>query len=314
MAKYDTKDIRNVCFIGHGDSGKTTLADAVLFHLKASSRFGSIEDGSSVFDYDPDEKERRISIDLAMAFANFGEKMINLFDAPGYPDFAGEAVSALAACETAVICINASSGIMVNTRKMWERSEKFNVARVIMINKIDLENVNYTALIDVIRETFGRECVPIIMPIGSGGGLKGVANIVESKDSVSEELKSLSDEAMEKLMEVDDKLLEKYLEGSKVSAAELEAVLPRAIAERRLVPILCAASKNGVGVKEFVEFVSKYLPSPADVGARKGINPDKKENVSRETSPSGEGQPVGGHHSRARGTLGKPPAWPSAPR
>jgi len=129
MAKYDTKDIRNVAFVGHSDSGKTTLADAILFRGKAVGRLGSIEEGTSVFDFEPEEKERRTSIDLALASVNHLGREINLFDAPGYSDFISEAICALNAVETAVVCIDAGHGIKVNTRKVWDRASKIGVAR-----------------------------------------------------------------------------------------------------------------------------------------------------------------------------------------
>lgn len=168
MPKYETKDIRNIVLVGHNSSGKTTLADAILFKAKAVSRPGQIDDGSSVFDFEPEEKERKHTIDLAVASFNIQGREINLLDAPGYPDFVGEAICGLNAVETAVICINAADGIRVNTRKMWDLAQKAGVARFILLNKMDLDTVRFLDLIASIRETFGKECVPVVLPQGWG--------------------------------------------------------------------------------------------------------------------------------------------------
>ena len=158
-----TKDIRNIALIGHGHSGKTSLADAMLFKSKAHNRLGSMDDGSSVFDFDPEEKERKVSIDLALATMTWSGMEFTLLDAPGYSDFAGEAVSAVAAADLAVVCINASAGIMVNTRKMWQLAEKAGLPAAVMISKMDLENISYPTLLNSIREAFGAACVPVVL-------------------------------------------------------------------------------------------------------------------------------------------------------
>ncbi|MBI2901172.1 MAG: elongation factor G [Planctomycetes bacterium] len=279
MAKYQTQDIRNFVLVGHGSSGKTALADALLFKGKAVNRLGSIEDGTSVFDFEPEEKERRNSIDLACAAVNVLGRELNVLDAPGYSDFSGEAVSGLNAVETAVVCINAAAGIMVNTRKMWEQAKKVGVGRVVAINKLDQDNVHFAKLVASVRETFGRECVPVFLPAGEGPSLRGVANILEK--AAPDEYKALADEAKEKLMEIDDELLMKYLDGRTVAPEELAKALPGAIASGRVVPILCTSVKKDVGIAETLDFIAKYFPSPLGVPSRKGIGPEKGEEIVR---------------------------------
>ncbi|HVR87666.1 MAG TPA: GTP-binding protein, partial [Planctomycetota bacterium] len=161
MPKYETKDIRNIVLVGHNSSGKTTLGEAMLFKAKASARMGTVDDGSSVFDFEPEEKERKNSIDLTVASVHVQGREINILDAPGYPDFVGEAICGISAVETAVICINAADGIRVNTRKMWELAQKAGVARFILINKMDLDNVKFLDLVASIRDSFGKDCVPV---------------------------------------------------------------------------------------------------------------------------------------------------------
>lgn len=281
MPKYETKDIRNVVFVGHNASGKTTLADALLFKGKASPRLGSVDDGTSVFDFEPEERDRKVSIDLAAASVNFQGREINLLDAPGYPDFIGEAICGLHAAETAVLCVHAADGIRVNTRKMWELASGLGVARIIAINKMDSENVKFAELVGALRETFGRECVPVFLPAGSGGGLKGVVNLLVQPEAAPAEYKDLAQEAREKLMESDDALLEKYLEGKPVTAAELARALPKAIAQGKVVPIVCTSAKKDVGVAEFLEFLAQFAPSPLDVPPKKGLDPAGKAEVAR---------------------------------
>ena len=281
MARYETKDIRNIAIIGHNSSGKTTLADAMLYKGGATKRFGSIDDGTSVFDFEPEEKERHVSIDLAVAAVNHVGKEINILDAPGYADFVGEAICALNAVETAIVCINASSGIMVNTRKMWAQAAKAGVARMIAINKLDGENIKFADLVHSIRDSFGKECVPVLLPQGTGDDFKGVVNILEKPDDVPDEFKDLANEAREKIMECDDALLEKFLEGTAVSAEELAKVLPKALAEGKVVPILCAAAKKEVGATEVMDFIGRFAPSPLDVLPHKGKDPEKGEELSR---------------------------------
>jgi elongation factor G len=286
MPKYDTKDIRNVAFVGHSDSGKTTLADAILFRAKAVTRLGTIEEGTSVFDFEPEEKDRRTSIDLAVASVSHLGREINLFDAPGYSDFVAEAVCALNAVEAAVLCVNAGQGIKVNTRKMWDQSAKAGVARAIIINKLDHENADYAKVLGEIRESFGRECVPILLPVGQGAVLKGIVNLVEKPDQVPPELADAATQARESLYEIDDRMMEEYLEGKAPSAEEIFKALPKAVAEGKIVPVLAASARRDLGVGEIMDFIAKYLPSPLEGRPRKGVDPEKKSELAREPKAS----------------------------
>src|SRR3990172_6255198 len=230
MAKYDTKDIRNIAFVGHSDSGKTTLADALLFRAKAVGRVGSIEEGTSVFDFEPEEKERRTSIDLAVAFANHQGREINLLDAPGFADFVAEAICALQAAETAIVCVHAAQGLKVNTRKLWDRVVQAGIARVVCVNKMDADNADFAKVLEEVRGTFGRQCVPVLLPVGKGDSFKGVVNLLEKPDQVPAEFADLASQARESLYEIDDALMEKYLEGTTPAPEEVLRTLPRAIA------------------------------------------------------------------------------------
>jgi elongation factor G len=285
MAGYLPKDIVNIAFVGHSDSGKTTLADAILFKTKANSRFGSIDEGTSIFDFDPEEKERKVSIDLAIASCRYNNREINLLDAPGYYDFVGEAISAIRAVENIAICINASSGIMVNTRKMWDLARRSNAAKIVVITKMDLENVNYGELLDRIKETFGESCVPLILPGSLSGRFERVFNVLDASQ-IPGELEELATASRERFMELDDTILEKYLEGGRFSLSDFEKVLPSAMLEGRIIPIFCLSSKADIGVKEFLDFITRFSPTPADLPAPKGIDPEKNQELQYKADPS----------------------------
>ncbi len=286
MGKYDTKDIRNVVLVGHGDSGKTSLADALLFKARATQRLGSVDDGTSAFDFEPEERERRVSIDLAVAFCSHQGREINVLDAPGRSDFAGGAVSGLNAVETALVCIHAGTGIAVGTRKVWDRAKAAGVARVIVINRLDADNVNYPALVKSIFETFGPECIPFNVPDGASGGFQGVVSVLESPDRLPADVKDIAVKASEDLHSIDDALLEKFMSDQRATPDELAKALPRALAAGKVVPILCTSVKKEGGVAEVLEFIAKYCPSPADVPPRKGMDQEKKGELTRPASAS----------------------------
>jgi elongation factor G len=269
MGKYSTSDIRNIVFVGHGDSGKTTLADAILFKTGTVARQGRVEDGTSAFDFDAEEKERKISIDIAAGHASWKNGEVNMLDAPGYPDFVAEAVAGLWAAETAVVCINAAAGIMVNTRKIWQQCEKMSVPRVILINKMDLENIDVPELLGAIDETFGHHCIPVNLPVGSGAQFKGVTSLLSAAAAKNPEMEENRKRLMEAVVEVEDSLMEQYLEKGEISKEQFEPAFRKAIAVGKVVPILFTSVRKDVGMTEFLDFVVEYLPSPKDL-PRKG--------------------------------------------
>src|SRR6516164_8076174 len=178
MAKYRVEDIRNIALVGHGAAGKTTLADTLLFKGGAVDRRGSVEDGSSISDYDDEEKKRRFSIDCSILYLEPNGKHFHLLDTPGYPDFVGAALEALNAVETAVIVVSAPNGVEVNTRRMFHEAGKRGLARVLVINKMDADNINFPALLSAIRESFGKNCVLLDAPNGVGARFSGDVSVL----------------------------------------------------------------------------------------------------------------------------------------
>ncbi len=266
MGQYETKDIRNVAFVGHGASGKTSLVEGILFKAGATKRLGSVDDGTSISDFDPEEKERKTTIDSSILHCSWQDREINIIDTPGYPDFINGSIGALSAVETAVIVIAATSGIQVNTRKMWDIAGDAGLARVVVITKMDGENIDFPALLDSIQNTFGEECIPLMLPVGHGTDFKGVVDILNLPDEVPGEVVGDVSENREKLVEaivsVCDEQLEKYLDGQEIDAETLQGCLGTAVASGSIVPVLCCENKGSLGVEEVLGVISKSTPSP----------------------------------------------------
>src|SRR5262245_34487126 len=178
MSKYAVDDIRNVALVGHGASGKTSLADALLFAAKVVDRQGSVDDGSSVSDFDEEEKKQHFSIDSSFLHLEHKGKQVHLLACPGKPDFVGAALGELAAVETAVVVLNAGNGIEVNARKMFAEAGRRGLARMIVLNKMDGDNIRFEDLLDAIQTSFGKACVLFTAPMGVGAKFTGVVNVV----------------------------------------------------------------------------------------------------------------------------------------
>ena len=184
MPAGKTQDIRNIALVGHGGAGKTTLAEAMLHAAKVTGRFGSVDDGTSTMDFTDIEKERKHSVDPALCFMTHAGKTVNMIDTPGYPDFVGDAYTALAAVETAVVVIDATSGIGVNTRRLYRLAADQGLARVIVLTKLDGENVDVEGLTSQVREQFGPTCLALTLPVGVGAAFAGVVNVLRPPEDV----------------------------------------------------------------------------------------------------------------------------------
>ena len=175
MSKYAVDQIRNIAFCGHGSAGKTTLVDRILTTTGAISRSTSVDDGTSVCDFDEEEKHHKYTIESSVVHCEHGGKLFNLIDTPGYPDFIGQAIGAMRGVDTAAIVINASSGIEVNTRRVFAEAKKAGLGKIVVISKMDADNIDFPKLIDSIRELFGTGCVLLNVPLGHGADFRGVA-------------------------------------------------------------------------------------------------------------------------------------------
>jgi elongation factor G len=294
MAKYRVDDIRNIALVGHGAAGKTSLADALLFEAKAVDRKGSVEDGTSVSDYDEEEHKRHFSIDTSVLNLEFKGKHVNLLDTPGYPDFVGSALGALSAVETAVIVLSAGNGIEVNTRRMFAEAGRRGIARMLVINKLDADNIKFEQLLKTLGDTFGKGCVLFNAPIGIGAQFTGVVSVLNPPDKppagCAVDLAAARSKLVDAVVESDDALTEKYLVEGAVSGDELIAVIPKALAAGTVIPIFCTSAKKGIGVSELLEALAEDALSPVQGKKRTAVKGagDKAQEVDLEPSESAE--------------------------
>jgi elongation factor G len=257
-------DIRNVVLLGHGNSGKTSLTEAMLHTTGATNRLGSVDDKTSICDYYDEEKEHQHSITSAVVHTNHRGKLLNIIDTPGYPDFIGPAIKAISAAETAVIVISAAAGIETNTRKLFESAAAANMPRVFVVNKIDAENVDLPALVKAIQETFGPQCRCANLPAVDRASVIDCIENETGESPVADVAKAHTD-LMESVIEADDQLMETYLGGGEISAEKIASVFVNALKAATIVPILFTNARKEVGVTELLDFIAKYTPSPLDV-------------------------------------------------
>ncbi|MBM4049185.1 MAG: GTP-binding protein, partial [Planctomycetes bacterium] len=283
MAANESKDIRNVALIGHGQSGKTTLVEALLMKAGVISRMGAVEDGTAVADYDDEEKERKVSIDSAVVHFKWADNEINIVDTPGYPDFIGNVVSSLPAVEAALVAVSAPAGIEVNTRKVWDLAGQRGVGRLILVTKMDGENIDFDKLVASIKETFGAQCVPLFLPVGQGPGFDGVVNALSlPKDvpaGVVGDAAAGHEAIMDAIVQTDDSVMERYLEGKEIKPEELQTLLSKAVAGGQVVPILCCSARKQIGVQEVLNAIVSLVPSPDTIAPRKAVDADKNEEL-----------------------------------
>jgi len=290
---YHIADIRNVALAGHGASGKTSLADALLFAAGAIARKGSVDDGTSTLDIDDEEKRRHFTIDCHLGHLAWNGKQVHLVDSPGYPDFIGNALSALAAVENVVLAVSGPAGIEVNTRRLFQEARRLGLGRFIVITKMDAENVDYRSDLEAIRENFGAQCVPFNVPVGHGTTFSGVIDVLKEHDENPPECPLPPTEAyqmvVEQIVETDEDLMMRYLEGETIGLEELRTAAHDAIAAGKLVPVLCVCTRKDLGVKELLDLITTCGLSPADVhrfGTRGNGEADAEE---EEILPAEEG-------------------------
>jgi elongation factor G len=289
---YHIADILNVALAGHGASGKTSLADALLFAAGAINRKGSVDDGTSILDVDDEEKRRHFTIDCHLGHLAWNGKQVHLIDSPGYPDFIGGALSALAAVENVVLAVSGPAGIEVNTRRLFHEAKRLGLGRFIAITKMDAENVDYRSDLEAIRETFGSQCVPFNVPIGQGSAFKGVIDVLKEHDEDPPACPLPPTEAyqmvVEQIVESDEALMMRYLEGETIAVEELRTAAHDAIAAGKLVPVLCICTKKDLGIKDLLDLITSCGLSPADVH-RYGTRGDDEAAAEEEITPAEEG-------------------------
>lgn len=265
--KHLVENVRDIALVGHRAAGKTSLADALLYEAHAVDRMGSVDDGTSVADFDDEEHKHHFSIDTHVLHADHDGKHLNILDAPGSPDFIGAALEALSAVETAVVVVSAVNGVEMNTRRMFTEATNQGLSRAIVINKIDAEKVDLNAVVEQIRASLGKQCVLFNVPDKVGPDFSQVYCLLDPAtkvpDSCPADVDAARSQLIEAVVEADEALLEKYLSEGTVSVAELEADITRAMDAGTLVPIFCTSAKKDKGVKEVLDALAHYGLSPS---------------------------------------------------
>ena len=265
MPEYTTDDIRNVALVGHGAAGKTTLAEALLAHAGVIGAPGSVMKGTSVCDFEPQEKEHRHSLYSAVASFDHGSRHVNLVDTPGYPDFLGRALPVLAAVETAAVVVDARQGIQMVTRRMMEAAAQRGLARMVVVNKIDADEVDPESLLASLVEAFGSECLPINLPADGG---RSVVDCFFAPGDGPTDFSSVDEthtRIVDQVVEVDEALMELYLEqGEELEADKLHDAFEKALREGHLIPVCFTSAETGAGVPELAAVIEKVMPSPPE--------------------------------------------------
>ncbi|MBN2474065.1 MAG: elongation factor G [Pirellulales bacterium] len=288
MAKHKVQDLRNIAFCGHGSAGKTTLVDKLLTFTGTLKRQASVDDGTSICDFDDEEKQHQYSIEATLVHFDHAGKHFQVIDTPGYPDFIGQTIGAMRGVDTVAIVINAQAGIEVNTRRVFAEAAKAGLGRMVVINKMDSDNIDFPALLESIQEVFGKACVLLNVPLGQGADFRGVAGTLKVPDEASGALidpAEISESLLESIIEVDEDVMERYFEGTMPSDEELSRLIVRAVAEGSVIPVVCCSGKTEVGVAELLDAMA-MCALPPDVLPRSAKDAEGND-VELKTDPAG---------------------------
>ena len=275
MKNYTAKNIRNIAVVGHGGTGKTSLAEAMLFNTGAINRLGRVEDGTTTADYHPEEVKRGITVHTSAVPCEYEGTKLNILDTPGYSDFIGEVKGALRVAESALFVVCGVSGVEVQTEAVWELAG--GAAKAVFINKLDRENANFDRAVEQLHEKFGATFVPFAIPIGVAENFRGVVDILCEKaylydgkeektgsipEELSDQVRKYRDKLIEAAAEADDEYLMKYLDGLELTAEEISSGLVKGFKEAKFVPVLCGTATKNCGVKALMDFLVSYSPAP----------------------------------------------------
>ncbi|MDX1979999.1 MAG: elongation factor G [Bryobacteraceae bacterium] len=290
MKVYESTDIRNVGLIGHGHSGKTSLAAGMLYSTGATSRFTRVDEGNTITDYEDEEIARKITISTAVAALEYRKVKMNLLDTPGFNTFINDTKAALVAADAAFVLVDGVAGVEVQTEKVWEFANEFALPRAIVINKLDRERSSFERAMQSVEGAFGRSAVPIQLPWGAEKEFKGIIDLVKMKayaytpdgdgkgkeSDIPAELQAAADSAHEALVEMvaegNDALLEEFFDQGTLPVEHIQDGLRQAVRDRRLTPVLCASALHNIATDAILNFVSDYFPAPCDRGPFKASN------------------------------------------
>jgi elongation factor G len=282
MKVYDTASIRNVALVGHSGAGKTQLASAILFDADMVNRLGRVDEGTTVTDFDEEEVARKHTLSASLAYAEWNRHKINLIDTPGFGNFLSDSLAAMRVADAALVVVDAVSGVEVQTEKVWEAANDYELPRLVVLNRVDRERASLSRTLESLQAAFGRTVIPVQLPIGEEKGFRGVVDLVAmkayvyqtdgsgkfSEGAVPADMQAEVDAAREALVEMvaeaDDKLMEKFFEEGTLSQEELEAGLKSAVASCKIFPLFCTSSGLNVGIQTLLDAALAYVPSPAD--------------------------------------------------
>ncbi len=286
MKVYDTPHLRNVAFVGHGGSGKTTLVDALAFVSGSSRRHGSVTEGTTLTDYSPDEIERQHSIGLALGYAEWQDTKINMIDTPGYLDFFGEAVTGLHAADSAVVVLSGTAGVEVGTEKVWEVCDGLQLPRILFVSQMDKEHADFERVFEDVRDHLSPKVLPVEIPVGDGPDFHGIINLFSGKahmyrsgtktgeydevaipEDYQARYQQYSEQLMETVAATDDKLIERYLEGEQISREEVIRAMKAAVISGEIVPLFVGSGELTYGTRALLNKMVELLPSPDDLPA-----------------------------------------------
>jgi elongation factor G len=299
MKVYDAPNIRNIALVGHGGCGKTSLASAMLFDMGAVNRLGRVDDGTTVTDFDPDEIERKISLQTALAFGEWKKVKVNILDAPGYANFLPEARAALRVADAAIIVVDSVAGVEVQTQKVWGYAEEYALPRIVVVNRMDRERASFMRTLESLEKSFGRAAVPLAIPLGEEKGFVGLTDLLTEKaDVYSDDLsgkfqavevpaefraseKELRDKLVEMVAEGNEALMEEFFEKGTLPQEDLLKGLRQAVVGARLFPVLPVSSGRNVGVQPLLDAIVDLLPSPPERGEVAGTDPVTRKETTR---------------------------------
>ena len=274
MKSYDAEHLFNVALVSHGGAGKTSLVEAMLFRAGAISRLGSVEEGNTTSDFDPDEVKRGMSVSLALAPLEWRDSKINLLDTPGYADFFGEVVEGVHVADGVVIAVDGVSGVQVGTDQVWRAADSRELPRVVFVNKLDRENADYDRVVEQLRERYGKHVVPLTVPVGKEHGFRGVVELIgkgyheddgqgpssEIPAEAAESVERLREMLIESVCELDDDLLSQYLDGDELREEDLRRVMGAGVCAGKIVPVLAGSATRQIGIACLLDGIVNLLP------------------------------------------------------
>ena len=297
----DIDQILNIAFISHGGAGKTSLAEAVLYLAGVTNRLGSVDEATSILDFEPEEVKRQTSLSSAFHQYPWKKKIISFIDTPGDENFINDTKTCLQGVDGAVLLVDAVDGVKVGTERVWEFAEDRELARLVFVNKMDRERADFFKVVNELSEAFELKCVPVNVPIGAEHDFKGIVNLLDEKAYIYEEgtgkfnqtdvpedlietVESWREQLIENIAETDDDLLEKYLDAGELSPEEINRGLINGVKSGSLAPVCCGTGTKMIGVSHLLDLINNVLPSPAERGGMSGVDPKDDTEISRNPS------------------------------